>query len=136
MMRTITGTCLALAAGLSLAAAPALAHHSSAMFDYTKERALQGTVTEFSYSNPHGYLVLGVTAASGRTQSWTIEFQSIAGMRRQGLTPASFKPGDKVAVKIHPLRNGTTGGDFVSATLANGVSITNPNPGGPGGPPA
>jgi hypothetical protein len=110
-------------AAFGAAATGAAAHHSAAMFDFTKTRTLTGVVSEFAWSNPHGYLQLGVTTASGRTQKWSIEFQSLVGMSRQGLKPSSFKPGDKVEVIIHPLRNGTTGGDFVSAVLADGTRI-------------
>lgn len=114
---------LAIVGAFAATAPAAMAHHSSAMFDYTKERTLTGVVTEFGFSNPHGYLQLDVTASSGRKQNWAIEFQSVTGMSRQGLKPSSFKKGDSVTVVIHPLRNGTTGGDFVSAVLADGSRI-------------
>jgi len=100
-----------------------LAHHSNAMFDYDKTRVLKGVVDQFGYTNPHGYLQLLVTASSGRVQNWTIEFQTVSGMAKQGLRPESFKYGDNVTVVIHPLRSGRTGGDFLGAVLADGTTL-------------
>ena len=104
-------------------AGQALAHHSFAMFDRTKEQSITGVVKAFNWTNPHGYLQLVVTNSKGNQQNWTIEFQSLQAMTRQGLRPTSFKPGDTVDLVIHPLRSGQTGGDFVSAKLANGTII-------------
>ena len=53
------GCALGLAgAGLASLAAPAFAHHSFAMFDQKKVMALQGTVVEFQWTNPHAFIEL------------------------------------------------------------------------------
>ena len=57
-----------LAAGAVLAALPALAHHSFAMFDQTKLMTLDGTVREFQWTNPHAFIELDVTT-DGRSNS-------------------------------------------------------------------
>ncbi|MGC4028458.1 MAG: DUF6152 family protein [Steroidobacteraceae bacterium] len=107
-----------------MAAAPLLlAHHSNAMFDATKTRVIKGTVQKFGWTNPHGYLEMEVISKSGKAQSWTVEFQSVQGMARQGLKRESFAPGDTVTVVIHPLRSGKTGGDFLGAILADGKPL-------------
>lgn len=118
---------LVIAAALAVAT-PAIAHHSNAMFDYSAEnlRELKGTVKQFYWTNPHGYLEVNVVTSSGKEQAWTVEFQAISGMTSRGLKIDSFKPGDAVTVTIHPLRNGTTGGDFYSATLSDGTEIAPP----------
>lgn len=114
------GVALAAGAALAAAAAPALAHHSFAMFDRTVNRELEGVVKSFAHVNPHGYLLIDVVAKSGKTQTWTVESPSIYAMSKEGIVGDTFKPGDKVKVTIHPLRNGTTGGQFVSAVLGDG----------------
>ena len=48
------------AGGLALAAMPALAHHSFAMFDQRKVMTLEGTVHEFQWTNPHAFIELDV----------------------------------------------------------------------------
>lgn len=46
-----------LVAGLAaLSAVPARAHHSHSMFDTSREVTIVGTVTNFSYRNPHVFL--------------------------------------------------------------------------------
>ena len=52
-------------AGLAVAA-PALAHHSFAMFDQRKVMTLNGTVHEFQWTNPHAWIELNVSAG-GKT---------------------------------------------------------------------
>ncbi len=45
------------AAVLTLAAGPALAHHSFAMFDRSRTVDLVGTVKEFQWTNPHSWIL-------------------------------------------------------------------------------
>ena len=47
---------LAVAALVLAPAAPALAHHSFAMFDQSKIVTLEGTVHEFQWTNPHAWI--------------------------------------------------------------------------------
>ena len=53
-------TSIALTAGALLIAAPALAHHSFAMFDRDKDVTMSGTVTEFEWTNPHVWIHVSV----------------------------------------------------------------------------
>jgi hypothetical protein len=126
----------ALAAGLALAALPGagFAHHSFAMFDFTKPMTLKGTVKEFQWTNPH--VVLWVyadpAAAGAQPELWTVELTSPGNLTRQGWTRQSLKAGDKVSVTISPLRDGEHGGGFRQATnLSTGATLTGgTNPGG------
>jgi len=48
-----------LACSMSLAFAPgALAHHSAAAFDTRQEVKATGTITEFTFRNPHVYMTV------------------------------------------------------------------------------
>lgn len=118
-----------LAAVLLLAATPALAHHSYAMFDRIHTRTIVGTVKAYEHVNPHGYLDVLVTTKSGKVQEWAIESPSVAVMQQSGVKRETFKPGDKITLVIYPLRDGTTGGQFVNATLANGTIVGDKKPG-------
>jgi len=115
MLRTI-----AIAALLLGAATPALAHHSGAMFDRAKTIALQGTVKDYLFANPHSWIDLVVKDADGKVTTWSIEAQTPAYMRRLGVTPSVLKAGDVVSLRTHPLRDGRNGGSFVDVTLADG----------------
>lgn len=117
-IKTLALATLALAA----VAAPALAHHSFAMFDNQKEVQLVGTVKDFQWTNPHTWIQLVVVNAAGKDAEWSIEGSSATTMARQGWTRTALKPGDHVVVVIHPLKDGTSGGSLVSATV-NGQAI-------------
>jgi hypothetical protein len=100
-------------------AAPALAHHSFAMFDQRKVMTLVGTVHEFQWTNPHAWIEMDVP--QGRTtQRWSIELNSPNNLKRQGWTRTSLKPGDKVTLRMAPLRSGEHGGLFLDVKLPNG----------------
>lgn len=105
-------------------AAPALAHHSFAMFDSDKTLSMTGTVKEFEWTNPHSWLRIMVDdQASGKTLQWALEMGAPAQQARVGWKPDSVKPGDKVTVIIHPLKDGSRGGQFVTAVLPNGTIL-------------
>jgi hypothetical protein len=111
-----------LAAAVALAAAPALAHHSFAMFDQAKLMTLEGVVHEFQWTNPHSFIELDVTRG-GRTQRWSIELNSPNNLTRQGWRRNSLKAGDRITVRIAPLRNGNTGGLFLDLKRADGRTL-------------
>jgi len=62
------------AAALGLAA-PALAHHSMAVYDDSKVVTLDGTVREFRFVNPHALVTLDVAGVGG-AELWTVELES------------------------------------------------------------
>ena len=111
MNKAVVFAALALLAGV-----PAAGHHSFAMFDQTKIMTLEGTVTEFQWTNPHAFIELD--AAGGR--HWSIELNSPNNLKRQGWSRDALKPGDKIKLRMSPLRNGKPGGLFLDLTRADG----------------
>jgi hypothetical protein len=107
---------------LLLGAAPALAHHSFARFDADRQVTLQGTVQEFQWTNPHAWVILTVDR-KGRAEQWAIEMNGPNGLARQGWRPKTLTPGMPVRLTIHPLRDGTNGGQFVEITLPDGTTM-------------
>jgi len=100
-------------------AGAALAHHSFAMFDSDQKVTLSGTVKDFQWVNPHAWIFVMVPGHDGKAEQWAVEMD--------------------VTVTIHPLRDGTNGGQFVGLTLPDGSQFGNPErpsqPGpGPQGP--
>jgi hypothetical protein len=110
------GIRMMIGAVLGLSAA-AQAHHSFAMFDNDKEQTIEGTVKEFQWTNPHIWVQVNVTGADGKVVEYSIEGGSPNGLRRQGWTKDTMKPGDKIVMKMHPMKDGTPGGSFMSATV-------------------
>jgi hypothetical protein len=110
-----------LAGAMALAVvSPALSHHSHAMFDHTRDVSVTGTVTEFVYRNPHVFLYVDVKSENGEMVHYWIEMSNIPNMIRRGIGQATFKPGDTVTAKVHPLRDGRPGGNYVTIVAADG----------------
>ena len=72
---------------------------------------------------PAQLVQINVANEQGAVTEWSVESQSTGTLSRQGWRPGSFKPGDKVTVKIYPMKDGSAGGSFVGATLANGQTL-------------
>ncbi len=115
----IIGLAIAAAAGLACAA-PAVAHHSFAMFDMAQTKTVSGTVTDFQWTNPHSWIWLEVPTSAGAGEQWGVEGMSPNFLERRGWSKNTLKVGDKVSVAIHPVRDGGKGGSFVSITLPDG----------------
>jgi len=105
-----------------LAAGTAAAHHSFAMFDQSQRVTLKGTVTAFQWTNPHAFIQLAVSGASGAKEEWSIELNSPNNLKRQGWSSTSLKAGDQVTLDTFPLRDLSDhkGGLFIQVTLADG----------------
>jgi hypothetical protein len=114
------------AAGTLLAAASAVAHHSPAMFDRTKNITVVGNVKEFQWMSPHCWIQLLVPDPEhpdAAPVEWGIEMDNPLGLSRHGWKPGSLKAGDHVTVVAHPLRDGSRGGEVVSVQRDNGEFI-------------
>ena len=70
-----------------------VAHHSFSMFDDKKELVLKGEVKEFQWSNPHTWIQLNVTDASGKVVEWSIEGGSPESRRPAGLEAQYIQAG-------------------------------------------
>src|SRR4051812_44188993 len=101
-------------------AAPALAHHSFAMFDNEKTVSLKGTVKEFEWSNPHAWLNMVVLNASGQQEDWAFEMASPLQLTSHGWKKDTLKPGDQITIQAHPLKDGSHGGSYMSVMLPGG----------------
>ena len=111
---------------VAMYAVPASAHHSFAMFDAEKTTNLEGTVKEFQWTNPHSWILMTVNNA-GKDEQWAIEMGGPGGLARQGWTPKTLRPGMPVTTTVHPLRDGTNGGQFMAVKLPDGTLLGNLN---------
>ena len=114
-------------AGILLLSASASlhAHHSGAMYDAQKTDTLQGTVRTFQWSNPHCWIQL-LVSRDGITQEWSVEMGSTAELYRSGWRPATVKAGDTVMIVVRPMRDGSPGAHFLSATGPGGAPLGKP----------
>jgi hypothetical protein len=116
----VIATSLALPDGL------AHAHHSGAIFDIDHPATVHGSVTAFQWANPHCFIELTVDSGDG-AQAWSIEMGSPSQLYRLGWRPTTLRAGDAVTVVLSPMRDGSHGGQFLSATDAAGRSLGKPS---------
>ena len=109
-------------AGLAvlLSGTPLLAHHAFSAFDMSKTITVTGVVKEFQWINPHSWIQMMVTDASGNAVEWSIEMNSPLASYRLGFRPRMLKAGDQVTIVISPVKDGSAGGQFISAADSTG----------------
>jgi hypothetical protein len=120
--------CAFFAAALGLCG-PALAHHSRAMFDTTKQIRLVGTIKDFQWTNPHCWIQVLVPDPANPAADpveWGVEMGAPVELMRKGWKPGSLHAGDKVTILINPLRDGQRGGLVLAVTGPDGKVIGHP----------
>ncbi|HEY6457975.1 MAG TPA: DUF6152 family protein [Steroidobacteraceae bacterium] len=112
----------------ALAAVPAFAHHSFAMYDQTKLLTLTGVVYQFVAQANHAEIHIYLIGEDGKLQKdkdgkplgYGVEMAGAAAIAEQGITADSMKPGTILSVKVNPLR---VGADFGSKAGNSGLAI-------------
>jgi hypothetical protein len=97
----------------------ASAHHSSAMYDQGKSVTLKGTVKQFQWTNPHCWIQV-LVPVDGDAQEWSIQMGPPSNLYRDGWRPGTLKVGDKIIIAVHPMRDGTHGGLWISGVDTDG----------------
>ena len=111
-------------AGLALAPAAALAHHSfAAEYDVKKPVTLKGTVTKVEWTNPHAHFYVDVKDASGAVTNWNFELASPNVLARNGWKRNSLKPGDTVSVTGIRAKDSPTYGSASLITFPDGHKL-------------
>jgi hypothetical protein len=136
LARTIAGAVTSALVGL--AGAPAVAHHSFAMYDQTKLLVLTGVVYQFVAQANHAELHLYLIGpdsklekdGDGKPHPYGVEMAGAAAIAQQGITAESMKPGTIISVKVNPLRDGTDFGSKAgNSAIAKCPWKTPPAPG-------
>jgi hypothetical protein len=119
-----------------LAAAPALAHHSSAGIDTSKTLSTDATLKSFAWSAPHAQIIVDYKDESGKEIELSVTTFAPGMLIRQGFSPKDFRRGDKIKLFWHPNRSGSPGGILSKIVTADGRVMTGEVQGGaPGGGP-
>jgi hypothetical protein len=119
-----------LAATALVCVMPASAHHSTSGFDSSVVVAVEGTVTQFRWMNPHASIKVDGKASGGYASGvWTVEMTAPTVLVNAGWKRTSLKVGDKVTIYLNPIRNavvlkdGSQGGLYVGAILQDGEKL-------------
>ena len=118
------------------AAAPLLAHHSfAAEFDNKKPVELKGTLVELEWVNPHAWIHMEVTDASGKVAKWDCELGSPNLLMRNGWRRDSLKKGDVIIVNGSQAKDGSNLANARTVSFADGKRVFNAGSSGDPGTP-
>jgi len=110
---------LALAIGIVVSVAPAMAHHSfAAEFDGTKAVTMKGFVTKVEWTNPHVWFYIDVKQPNGSTENWGFEMGPPHGLQGRGWTRTTMTLGEEVIVDGTLAKNGSHRGNARNVTIA------------------
>ena len=96
----VSAVCLAL---------PASAHHSHGNYDLSQWTLMEGTVKQVVFVTPHSIIYLEVTDAQGQATTWSLEATSARGVMENGVKREDVQTGDRIKVRCHRLRDGSSG---------------------------
>ncbi len=121
----------------SIVAAPAVSHHSFAMYDREKTRTLTGQLTRFVPGANHAQLIFQLVgpggepllAENGDPLLWGVETGPARALAREGITVASFPLGTVLTVTLNPLRDGRNFGALASGARLINCGMTLPEGG-------
>jgi hypothetical protein len=61
--------------------------------------------------------------AGDKEVEWSVEMGAPTELFRNGWRPGTLKPGDRIVVTLHPMRDGTPGGLYIASKRADGSGI-------------
>ena len=130
-MKTLIA-CFALAAGLSMLAAPLSAHHGRGdAYDMESPVTLEGTVTEVRWANPHVVIFMDVADDDGAVVNWGFENSNVSTLARQGYSRRTLRVGQPITALVNPSRQGAPVGIVVKVILEDGTEIMSRERGNP-----
>ena len=100
-------------------AAPALAHHSFAIYDAEKTLVFTGVVTRVNPDANHLQIFFApmneerkgvLRGADGKPEVWAVEMTGSAQAAKDGISVSTFPAGTIFSVGLHPLRSGEHAG--------------------------
>ena len=111
-------------------AAPAVAHHSFAMYDMTQTKSATGKLIRFVPGANHAQLFFEMLDADGKTMMkdgkpavMGVETGSAAQLARQNVTVDGFPLGTIITVAYHPLRDGRPLGALAGELIKCGTTL-------------
>lgn len=107
----------------AVCAVPALAHHSTVIYDLVHGTIIVGEVKRFDWENPHVHIYLDVTGEDAEIEHWTVELESPSILGRLGWKKDTLQPGDSISVTGGRAKNGSFQIRAVRVTLPDGRQL-------------
>jgi uncharacterized protein DUF6152 len=129
-VRNITASIFFVVVGLLTISVPLFAHHGNAAFDSTSV-TVKGTVTEWTWGNPHCFVKFDVKDDQGNIVHWVAETSNPSDMIDRGWTKQSLKAGNEVTVTMQTVKSGKPIGRVQKIVLADGKVLSTTLPPAP-----
>jgi Family of unknown function (DUF6152) len=111
------------ALALLILATPGFAHHGTAAYQEDKQITVTGTVTEFSFANPHTLVYLDVKQSDGTIAKWQGEMTSPNHLMRAGWTKNTLEAGEVITISGLPAKKGMSSLWIRKIVKANGTEL-------------
>jgi hypothetical protein len=121
--RLIRGAATAMLAAGMAATAPAIAHHSFALYNMEQTLLFTGVVTRVNPDANHLQIFFApmneerknvLRGEDGKPVIWAVEMTGSAQAAADGISVGTFPPGTIFTVGLHPLRSGENAGSRVN----------------------
>jgi hypothetical protein len=119
-MRTLRMFALGMLGALA-AASPLLAHHDW-LVDQTRLITITGTVTAYTWGNPHVMIAVDVEA-NGTIEKWKVGGSSPQYMTTCGWNKKALSPGDVITVIGYRFRDGSNGARMLTVVMPSGKEM-------------
>jgi Family of unknown function (DUF6152) len=115
---------MVLALGALLSSVPLLAHHGGgSLYDLSKQVAVQATVTDFQWTNPHVEIGIDAKDDKGKVKHWILEANSTPVMVNRGWNRKTLEPGEMIKVTFNPSLRGGSVGRLIKLVKADGREL-------------
>jgi Family of unknown function (DUF6152) len=119
-MRTLRELALGVIAAL-VGASPLLAHHDWPV-DRTTLITVKGTVTAYTWANPHVMIALDVQA-NGTIEKWKVGGSNKKNSAANGWDKSTLKPGDVITGIGFRFKDGSNAAQLQKIVMANGKEM-------------
>jgi Family of unknown function (DUF6152) len=113
--------------GMLAAALPVFAHHSpSAEFNMDKTVQIKGVITKVDWINPHVFIYMNVTDATGKVSMWSLQSLPTRFFHQSGLTKETLVGDGKqeVTATVNLAKDGSNYGWVMKLTYPDGHYFT------------
>ena len=106
-----------------VAGAVSLSAHHSWPVSYNQLVTVKGTVTEFSWQNPHPMITVEVRTNDGKVEKWLIGGPALSRMEAGGWNRTTVKPGDVITGTGYQFADGQKIVRLERVVLADGKEL-------------
>ncbi len=103
-------------------AAPALAHHSIALYDTDNLATVTGVVTKIEWTSPHVFVYFAAEE-NGASVEWSMELDPPVLLRRYGWSKDTVNVGDTITCTGAPARSGAKAMRGAIVELKDGTQL-------------